>query len=160
MMLPTRGNSCRENGTPSACAAAGSATSPVAGTAGAASASGMCAILRSSESSSRDDGSSGGSLSMGRLTHAWPLALASYPRKSREAMDESKLRSLHAQAQYDQATRELLVAYGREIFGFMRARMRNEDHAKEAYSQFAVNVWRGMPGFRGQCPFRAWAYAI
>jgi RNA polymerase sigma-70 factor (ECF subfamily) len=75
-------------------------------------------------------------------------------------MDESTLETLHAQGQHDEATTALLTLYGREIFGFMRARLRDPDVAKEAYSAFAVDVWRGMPGFRKQCPFRAWAYAI
>jgi RNA polymerase sigma factor (sigma-70 family) len=75
-------------------------------------------------------------------------------------MDESKIETMHASGEFDAATTALLAAYGREVFGFMRARLRDENGAREAYSLFAVDVWRGMPNFHRRCPFRAWAYAI
>jgi RNA polymerase sigma-70 factor (ECF subfamily) len=75
-------------------------------------------------------------------------------------MDDSEIKSLHEAGRYDEATTSVLASHGREIFGFMRARLRDEDAAKEAYSMFALDLWKGMPGFRRQCPFRAWAYAI
>jgi RNA polymerase sigma-70 factor (ECF subfamily) len=75
-------------------------------------------------------------------------------------MDESKIEAMHEGGRFDEATTALLALYGREVFGFMRARLRDGEAAKEAYSLFAVDVWKGMPNFRRQCPFRAWAYAI
>jgi RNA polymerase sigma-70 factor (ECF subfamily) len=75
-------------------------------------------------------------------------------------MDESAIQTLHAEGRYDEATTALLSLYGREIFGFLRARLRTDDRAKEAYSLFAMDLWRGLSGFRGQCSFRAWAYTI
>ena len=75
-------------------------------------------------------------------------------------MDESKIETRHAAGDFDEATTALLALYGREVFGFLRARMRDEEGAKEAYSMFAVDVWKGMPSFRKLAPFRAWAYAI
>jgi DNA-directed RNA polymerase specialized sigma24 family protein len=69
-------------------------------------------------------------------------------------MDESAIQTLHAEGRYDEATTALLSLYGREIFGFLRARLRTDDRAKEAYSLFAMDLWRG------QCSFRAWAYTI
>ncbi len=35
-----------------------------------------------------------------------------------------------------------------------------DDDAREAFSQFAENLWRGLPEFQGRAPFRIWAYRI
>ena len=76
------------------------------------------------------------------------------------AMDESALEALHGEAAYDQATTLLLRTYGPQLFGFIRAQLGAEEAADDAYSLFAVDVWRGMAGFRRQCSFRAWAYTL
>jgi RNA polymerase sigma factor (sigma-70 family) len=75
-------------------------------------------------------------------------------------MDESKIEAMHTSGRFDEATTALLALYGGEVFGFMRSRLRDVEAAKEAYSLFAVDVWKGMANFRRQCPFRAWSYAI
>jgi RNA polymerase sigma-70 factor (ECF subfamily) len=51
--------------------------------------------------------------------------------------------------------------YGGEIWNFLVAlHRRDEEAAREAFSMFAEGLWRALPGFRWDCSFRTWAYAI
>ena len=34
------------------------------------------------------------------------------------------------------------------------------DDAGDAFSEFQLTVWRGLPGFRWECPLRAWVYRL
>jgi RNA polymerase sigma-70 factor, ECF subfamily len=54
----------------------------------------------------------------------------------------------------------LLEAYGRELLGFLIARLRDHDAALEVFSQFTEDLWRGLDGFRWQCSARVWSYAL
>lgn len=54
----------------------------------------------------------------------------------------------------------LLEGYGREVFGFLLARLRDHDAASEVFSQFTEDLWRGLDGFRWQCSARVWAYTL
>lgn len=38
--------------------------------------------------------------------------------------------------------------------------MLTRDEAGDAFSEFQLDVWRGLPGFRWECPLRAWAYRL
>jgi RNA polymerase sigma-70 factor (ECF subfamily) len=58
------------------------------------------------------------------------------------------------------AATALLRAYGREILGFLVARLRDRDAAAEVFSLFTEALWKGLPGFRWECSARVWAYAI
>ena len=50
--------------------------------------------------------------------------------------------------------------YGPQVLRYLRSILGNEDDAREAFSQFAENLWRGLPEFRGTAPFRVWAYRV
>ncbi len=50
--------------------------------------------------------------------------------------------------------------YGPQMLRYLRSILGNEDDAREAFSQFAENLWRGLPEFRGTAPFRVWAYRV
>jgi len=54
----------------------------------------------------------------------------------------------------------LLEAYGREVLGFLIARLRDREAASEVFSQFAEDLWKSLGTFRWQCSARAWAYMI
>jgi RNA polymerase sigma-70 factor, ECF subfamily len=54
----------------------------------------------------------------------------------------------------------LLEGYGREIFGFLVARLRDRDAASDVFSQFTEDLWRGLEGFRWQCSARVWSYTL
>jgi RNA polymerase sigma-70 factor, ECF subfamily len=54
----------------------------------------------------------------------------------------------------------LLEAYGREVLGFLIARLRDQEAASDVFSQFSEDLWKSLHTFRWQCSARAWAYMI
>jgi RNA polymerase sigma-70 factor (ECF subfamily) len=58
------------------------------------------------------------------------------------------------------AATTLLEGYGREVLGFLIARLRDRDAATEVFSQFTEDLWKGIAGFRWQCTARVWCYAL
>lgn len=58
------------------------------------------------------------------------------------------------------AATEAIRAYGPQILRYLRSVLNDEDDAREAFSQFAENLWRGIAEFRGTAPLRIWAYRI
>jgi RNA polymerase sigma-70 factor (ECF subfamily) len=49
---------------------------------------------------------------------------------------------------------------GPEVLRYLRALLRSEADAEEAFSQFAENLWRGLPGYQGLASFRTWALRV
>ena len=50
--------------------------------------------------------------------------------------------------------------YGPEILGYLAAVLRDDDAAAEAFSRFAEDLWKGLPGFRRKSSMRTWAYRV
>lgn len=73
--------------------------------------------------------------------------------------EEAILLSWKAQDFQAAATRAL-EAYGQEILSFLTSRMRAASDAEEAYSMFAEDLWKGLPGFAFRCSVRGWMYAL
>lgn len=61
---------------------------------------------------------------------------------------------------YDRAADLTLRAYGDGILGFLTVRMGDESLAREAYSEFSVDLWKGLASFGWRCPVRVWAYTL
>ena len=76
------------------------------------------------------------------------------------AIDETEIRKLCDGGDYRTATTRILRTYGPEIFRFLYARLRAEDLASDAFSQFTEDLWRGLHAFRWRCSARAWAYTV
>jgi RNA polymerase sigma-70 factor (ECF subfamily) len=55
------------------------------------------------------------------------------------------------------AATTLLRAYGAEIYGFLRLRLRDRDTTGEVFAVFTEDLWSGLGGFRWSCSARAWA---
>jgi RNA polymerase sigma-70 factor (ECF subfamily) len=53
-----------------------------------------------------------------------------------------------------------LREYGPQVMGYLRALLRDRSAAEEAFSEFAEDVWRALPGFRGDGPLRAWVFRV
>jgi RNA polymerase sigma-70 factor (ECF subfamily) len=53
-----------------------------------------------------------------------------------------------------------LQGLGPQVLGYLTAVLRDEDDARDVFSQFAEDLWKGLPGFRGECSFRAWAFRL
>jgi len=49
---------------------------------------------------------------------------------------------------------------GSSALRYLHALLPDEDDAKDAFSQWAEKVWRGLPIFRGECPLRVWALRL
>jgi RNA polymerase sigma-70 factor (ECF subfamily) len=74
--------------------------------------------------------------------------------------DESELRAAWHAGRHDECTTLALERYGPEVLGLLAVRLRSDGDAAEAFSMFAVDLWRGMPGFAWRCSLRAWAHRI
>jgi RNA polymerase sigma-70 factor, ECF subfamily len=58
------------------------------------------------------------------------------------------------------AARLAFERYGREISSFLRARLRGEEHAQEAFAMFAEDLWSGVAKFGWRCTMRCWLYVL
>lgn len=73
---------------------------------------------------------------------------------------DAHLRLLCDRGDYTSAVRCLLLDYGDDIRGFLRARTRDADMAAEVYAMFSEDLWKGLPGFRFQGRARSWLFTI
>ncbi len=48
---------------------------------------------------------------------------------------------------------------GPPVFGYLCSLL-EEDDAKEVFSMWAEDVWRGLPAFRGEASVRTWSYRL
>jgi len=58
------------------------------------------------------------------------------------------------------AATEAIRGYGPQVLGYLTAVLKDEDDARDVFSQFAEDLWRGLPGFRRECSLRAWAFKV
>ena len=58
------------------------------------------------------------------------------------------------------AATEALRGYGPQVLGYLTAVLRDEDDAHDVFSQFAEDLWRGLPGFRRESSVRTWAFRL
>jgi RNA polymerase sigma-70 factor (ECF subfamily) len=73
---------------------------------------------------------------------------------------EERIRALLSGERPEEAATEAIRAYGPQILRYLHSVLGDHDDAREAFSQFAENLWRGLPDFQGRAPFRIWAYRI
>jgi RNA polymerase sigma-70 factor (ECF subfamily) len=48
---------------------------------------------------------------------------------------------------------------GPAVYGYL-CTMLEEDDAREVFSQWSEDLWRGLPGFREECTLRSWAFRL
>lgn len=60
----------------------------------------------------------------------------------------------------DGAATVVIEVFGPQVMGFMNARLGALDAAEEAFTLFAEDVWRGLPGFSGRGSLRGWVYTL
>src|SRR5512142_126754 len=76
-------------------------------------------------------------------------------------MDEQDRAVPLLRAGHHRAAAEAIVRdHGPGVMGYLLSVLRNEADASEVFSQFSLDLWRGLPGFRGDCPVRIWAYRL
>lgn len=72
---------------------------------------------------------------------------------------DERVASLLKQGAVDQAATAALEALGPAVLGYLTG-LHGEDDARDVFSVFAEDLWRGLPGFRGESSLRAWAFRI
>jgi len=73
---------------------------------------------------------------------------------------EDEIRALLTAGDAPGAATLAIKRLGPEVLRYLRALLRDEADAEEAFSQFAENLWRGLPGYAGRASFRTWALRV
>jgi RNA polymerase sigma-70 factor (ECF subfamily) len=73
---------------------------------------------------------------------------------------ETRVRALLAAGQPDAAATAGIEGYGPAVFGYLRKTVDDEDDAHDAYAQWAEDLGKGLPGFRGDASLRAWTHRL
>lgn len=76
--------------------------------------------------------------------------------------EEVEARCLEALDRGDQAGAATVVVrgYGPQLLGYLCSVLRSEADAGEVFSMFSEDLWRGLAGFRRECPLRVWCYRL
>lgn len=73
---------------------------------------------------------------------------------------EERIADLREHGDLKTAATVALQGYGPQVLGYLTAILKDEDDARDVFSQFAEDLWKGLPGFRGECSLRAWAFKL
>jgi len=73
---------------------------------------------------------------------------------------EDRAGALLQAGQLSAAAEAIVRDHGPQILGYLSSVLRNDGDAADVFSQFTEDLWRGLPGFRGECPVRIWAYRL
>ena len=73
---------------------------------------------------------------------------------------DAEVERLVAAGELDKAATQLMEAYGSEIYGFLVNLMSNETAASDVFSQFAEDLWSGLPKFKFKSSARTWLYVL
>ncbi len=73
---------------------------------------------------------------------------------------EVRILSLLDSGDLSGAATEAMRGLGPQVLGYLTAVLRDEDDAHDVFSQFAEDLWRGLPGFRRECAIRTWAFRL
>lgn len=69
------------------------------------------------------------------------------------------IEALLARGDLEGAATAAVERHGPAVFGYLRTLL-PEDDAREVYSQWAEDLWKGLPGFRGDGSLRAWLFRV
>jgi RNA polymerase sigma-70 factor (ECF subfamily) len=73
---------------------------------------------------------------------------------------ETRTLALADAGQGDAAATAAIEGYGAAVFGYLRSILDDEDEARDAYAQWAEDLWKGLPGFRREASLRGWSYRL
>lgn len=73
---------------------------------------------------------------------------------------EERLTQLLAGGDLRATATEAIRGYGPQVLQVLRAMLRDEADARDAFSQFAENLWKGLATFRGESSFKTWALRL
>lgn len=72
---------------------------------------------------------------------------------------ETRVRELLLTGAPNAAASAVLDTLGPGVTRYLCSMLPRDD-AGDAFSEFQLSVWRGLPGFRWECPLRAWVYRL
>src|SRR5574341_1427439 len=72
---------------------------------------------------------------------------------------DADIRGLLARGEHVAAATRAVEGVGPTIFGYLCS-LHEEDDAKEVFSMWAEDVWRGLASFRGEASVRTWSYRL
>src|SRR3990172_12765505 len=73
---------------------------------------------------------------------------------------EARVKALLAEGRVGEAASAAIRQLGPQVLSYLSALLRSEPDAHEVFSQFAEDLWKGLPGYRGESSLRGWAYRI
>ena len=73
---------------------------------------------------------------------------------------DARVSELLAEGKYEEAASTTIRQLGPQVLSYLAAILHSEADAHEVFSQFAEDLWKGLPGFRGESSLRGWAYRI
>ena|SRR5512143_672676 len=73
---------------------------------------------------------------------------------------EGRVQALLHRGDVRTAAAEAIRGLGPDILRYLRAMLRDEADAADAFSLFAEGVWKGLGGFRGESSIRTWALRL
>lgn len=73
---------------------------------------------------------------------------------------ERIIASRHAAGDMAAAATAAIKGYGPEILGFLYVATGRAQDSAEIFSDYCEDLWRGLPGFRGESAFRTWSYRL
>lgn len=73
---------------------------------------------------------------------------------------EAPIRALCEAKSFDLAATKIIERYGRELMEYLVAIARSEADGADAFSQFTLDLWKGLPRFRWQASARTWCYTL
>ena len=73
---------------------------------------------------------------------------------------EQEVRALCEREDIGGAVERTLQGYGREILRLMHSVMHQPDAARDAFSLFSENLFKGLPKFRWESSLRTWSYRL
>ncbi|BDG01131.1 RNA polymerase sigma factor [Anaeromyxobacter oryzae] len=71
---------------------------------------------------------------------------------------EARIRAALAVADHRAAASEVIRGYGPRVLGYLHRVLGDSDDASDAFSLFAEQVWRGIPGFEQRSSAKTWAF--
>src|SRR5690242_21958354 len=73
---------------------------------------------------------------------------------------EARVRQLLAEGRHGEAAEEAIRGLGPQVLGYVSALLKNDGDAHEVFAIWAEDLWKGLPGWRGDASLRGWAYRI
>jgi RNA polymerase sigma-70 factor (ECF subfamily) len=75
-------------------------------------------------------------------------------------VDEERLRALVAARDLRGAATEAIRGLGPDTLRYLRAVLRSDEDAQDAFSEWAERLWHGVATFEGRSSFRTWSFRV